>query len=158
MIPSLNAKARKEPPKTFRLPSILHPGRGRSTKRESQSKREKEKRKKKKGRKEREIAREMVIEAEGGGASARQISSRYTNIPFVGSQRSHPRFFPGNYVFALPGVAKFKVSLVRIARRASWSEMGRVPEEGRKTRSSQREQNARACECVQFNDFQPEFR
>lgn len=116
--------------------------------------------KKEKRRKKREIAREMVIEAERGRgrARARQISSRYTNIPLVGSQRSHPRFFPGNYAFALPGVAKFKVSLVRIARRASWSEMGRVPEEGRKTRSSQREQNARACECVQFNDFQPEFR
>lgn len=155
MIPSLNAKARKEPPKIFRLLSILHPGRGRSTKRNSQSERKKNKEKKEEKKEER-IAREMVIEAEG--ARSRQISSRYTNIPFVGSQRSHPRFFPGNYVFALPRVAKFKVSLVRIAGRASWNEMGRVPEEGRKTRSSQREQNALACECVQFNDFQPEFR
>lgn len=58
---------------------------------EPKQEKKEERKKERERRKEREIAREMVIEAEG--ARARQISSRYTNIPFVGSQRSHPRFF-----------------------------------------------------------------
>lgn len=77
---------------------------------------------KKIGGKKREKRKKNRHRARNGGGGTRgtgQISSQYTNIPVVGAQHSHPRFFPGNYVFALPLVAKFKVSLVRIARRAS---------------------------------------
>lgn len=52
-------------------------------------------------------------EKEGGGSDPTNIIEIYNHIPAVrehGERHSHPRFFPGNYVFVLPWFAKFKVS------------------------------------------------